>query len=131
MRVVLVVGAGVALVVFLAVAYVLPGMSGAGAKEAARALLAGAETAKSQVAAAAQKSGSLAGSGEGVKIASRNDPGAGDLKWVVEANGVIRGWNEKNAIEIALVPTLQGGRVSWSCRGFPISAMPSACGGRD
>lgn len=131
MRVVLIVVAVLALVGFLVVAYVLPGMSGADAKEAARTLLAGADPAKAQVSAAAEKSGSLAGAGAGVKLAPRNDPKAGELKWFVEPNGAIRGWNEKNAIEIALIPNLQGGKVTWNCRGYPISAMPAACGGKD
>lgn len=131
MRTVLLVVAILALLGFIGVAYVLPGMSGAEAREAARALIAGAEPAKTQVAAAAEKTGSLTGSGNGAKIAPRSDPKAGELKWVVEANGAIRGWNEKNAIEIALIPGLQGGKLAWSCRGYPISAMPAACGGKD
>lgn len=131
MRTVLMVFAGLALVGFIGVAYVLPGMSGAEAREAARALVSGAESAKAQVAAAAQKGGTLTGSGSGVKIAARNDPKAGELKWVVEPNGAIRGWNEKNAIEISLTPSLQGGGIAWNCRGYPLAAMPAACGGKD
>jgi hypothetical protein len=131
MRTVLLVVAGLALIGFVAVSFVLPGMAGAEAKEAAQALIAGAEAAKSQVAAAAEKAGNLTASGNGVKIASKKDPKAEELKWIVEPNGAIRGWNEKNAIEISLIPSLQGGKVSWSCRGYPISAMPAACGGKD
>jgi len=45
-------------------------------------------------------------------------------------NGAIRGWNEKNAIEVSMMPALQGGKVSWNCRGYPITAMPASCGGK-
>jgi hypothetical protein len=49
---------------------------------------------------------------------------------VVEPNGAIRGWNEQKAIEISIVPTQQGNTVTWICRGYPITTMPAACGGR-
>jgi hypothetical protein len=130
MRAVLLVIAGLALVGFLAVSIVLPNMSGSAAREAASALVSGLEPAKQQVAAAAQKAGNLSGSGGGVKLASKNDPKHGELKWIVEQNGVIRGWNEKNAIEISVQPRLDGGKVSWACRGYPNSSMPPECGGK-
>ena len=53
MRAALLVVAGLALAGFLAVAVVLPKMAGAEAREAAQALLSGAEAPKQQVAAAA------------------------------------------------------------------------------
>jgi hypothetical protein len=130
MRAVLLVVAGLALIGFVAVSIVLPNMAGSEAREAAAALIAGAEAAKQQVTAAAQKSGNLTGSGAGVKVASKNDVKHGELKWIVEQNGAIRGWNEKNAIEIALQPRLDGGKLSWSCRGYPNTSMPPDCGGR-
>lgn len=129
MRAVLIVVAVLALAGFVAVAYVLPQMAGSDAREAAQALIAGADPARQQVAAAAEKAGRLAGSGKAVKLPARSDATHGELKWVVEANGAIRGWNEKNAIEITISPSLQGGKVSWSCRGYPITAMPASCGG--
>lgn len=129
MRVVLLIVAGLALIGFVAVSFILPGMAGAEAKEAAQALVSGAEAAKQQVAAAASKAGNAAGSGNGVKVAAKSDPKHGEFKWLVEANGAVRGWNEKNAIEIAITPALQGGKVSWTCRGYPKSAMPASCGG--
>lgn len=130
MRAALLVIAGLALIGFVVVSFILPGVAGAEAKEAAQALVAGADAAKQQVAAAAEKSGNLAGSGSNVKVASKNDPKLGELKWIVEANGAVRGWNEKNAIEIAVTPNLQGGKVSWACRGYPNASMPATCGGR-
>ena len=130
MRAALLVIAGLALIGFIAVSFVLPGMAGSDAKEAAQALIAGADAAKTQVAAAAEKGGNLAGSGNNVKVAPRNDPRFGELKWIVEANGAIRGWNEKNAIEISVTPSLQAGKVTWACRGYPNASMPAACGGR-
>lgn len=130
MRIGLLVIAGLALIAFLVVAVVLPQMEGAGLKEAAQALVSGAEPAKQQVAAAAEKSGKLAGAGQGVKIAPRNDAKHGEMKWIVAPDGSIRGWNEKNALEVALTPTLQGGKVAWSCRGYPVNAMPPSCAGR-
>lgn len=130
MRTVLLVVAGLLLIGFLVISFVLPGMSGAEANEAAMALVAGAEPAKQQVAAAAEKAGSLTGSGNTVKLAPRSDPKYGDMKWIVEPNGAIRGWNEKNAIEISVIPNLQGGKVSWACRGYPNVAMPANCGGK-
>jgi hypothetical protein len=105
-------------------------VAGAQVKGAAEALIAGAEPAKQQVGAAAAKAGRLEGSGAGVKLASKSDPKHGELKWVVSQNGAIRGWNEQNAIEITLMPTLQGGQAGWTCRGYPVSAMPASCGGR-
>ena len=57
MRIALLSVAGLALAGFLVVAVVLPQMAGAEAKEAAQALMAGAEPAKQQVGAAAAKSG--------------------------------------------------------------------------
>ncbi len=130
MRAVLLIIAGLALAGFLAVAVVLPQMAGSDAREAAQALVSGADAAKQQVVAAAEKSGALAGSGNNVKLAARTDPKHGELKWLVEINGAVRGWNEKNAIEVSFTPTLQGGKLSWACRGFPITAMPASCGGK-
>ena len=129
MRIGLLVVAALALVGFIVVAVVLPQMSGAETKEAAQALVSGAAPAQEQVAAAAQKAGGLAGSGKGVKIAPRTDAKHGELKWLVSDGGAIRGWNEKNAIEVTITPTFQGGKTSWSCRGYPVSAMPASCGG--
>jgi len=129
MRTGLLIIAGLALLGFLAVAVVLPQMSGGEAKEAGSALVAGAEEAKSKVTAAAEKAGNLAGSGADVKVAPKVDPKHGELKWVVDGNGVIRGWNEKNALEITLRPTLNGGKVAWACSGYTRAAMPVSCGG--
>ena len=130
MRAVLLVIAGLALIGFVAVSFVLPQMAGAEAKEAAQALVAGAESAKQQVAAAAAKSGNLSGSGEGVKLANKPDAKHGEFKWLVENSGAIRGWNEKNAIEISVTPKMDGGIISWTCRGYPNASMPTTCGGR-
>ena len=130
MRAILLVCAGLALVAFVAVGYIVPEMSASGAKSAAQALLTGAEPVKQMVAAAATKSGSLAGSGVGVKAVSRGSADQGDLKWVATENGMIRGWNEKNAIEVMLTPALANGQLTWACRGFPRSAMPAGCDGR-
>ena len=130
MRAVLLVIAGFALVGFIAVSFVLPQMAGSEAKEAAQTRVAGAEAAKQQVAAAAEKAGNLAGSGGNVKLAPKTDVKFGEFKWIVEANGAIRGWNEKNAIEISVTPRLEGGKLAWTCRGYPNASMPVACGGR-
>ena len=129
MRVGLLVVAALALIGFVVVAVVLPQMAGAKSKEAAEALISGAEPAKQQVGANAQKSGNLAGAGKGVKVPAQ-DSKHGNLKWIVEDNGTIRGWNEQNALEIALTPSLQGGKLGWNCKGYPVSAMPTNCGGR-
>jgi hypothetical protein len=130
MRIGLLVVAGLALIGFLVVAVVLPQMAGAEARDAAQALIGGAEPAKQQISAAAEKSGRLAGAGQGVKIAPQTDSKHGEMKWIVASDGAIRGWNEKNALEVALTPSLQGGKVSWSCKGYPVNAMPASCGGR-
>jgi len=130
MRAALLVIAGLALVGFVAVSFVLPQMAGSEAKEAAQTLVAGADAAKQQVADAAAKAGNLAGSGGSVKLASKVDAKHGEFKWIVEANGAIRGWNENNAIEISLTPRLEGGKVEWTCRGYPNASMPASCGGR-
>ena len=130
MRAALLVIAGLALVGFIAVSFVLPGMVGSEAKEAAKKLVDGAEAAKQQVAAAAEKAGNLSGAGGNVKLSSQSDPKFGELKWIIEPNGAIRGWNEKNAIEISVTPKLEGGKVSWVCRGYPNASMPAECGGR-
>ena len=130
MRAGLLVVAAIALIGFLAVAVVLPQMAGAEAKEAAQALIAGAAPAQQQVGAAAEKAGNLAGSGQNAKIAEKNDAKHGAMKWIVADGGAIRGWNEKNALEVALTPALQGGKVAWSCKGYPVAAMPQSCGGR-
>lgn len=130
MKIALLVIAALALVGFLMVAVVLPQKAGADSKEAAQALVSGADPAKQAVAAAAEKAGKLAGAGKDVKVAAKNDPKVGEMKWIVEAGGAIRGWNEKNALEIAVTPAIAGGKVSWNCRGYPVSAMPTNCGGR-
>ena len=130
MRAALLVIAGLALVGFIAVSFVLPGMAGTEAKEAAQMLVAGAEPAKQQVAAAAEKAGNLAGSGKDVKVPPKPDAKYGEFKWIVESSGAIRGWNERNAIEISITPRLEGGKVAWSCRGYPNASMPATCGGR-
>jgi hypothetical protein len=108
----------------------LPQMESSETKAAAQALIAGAAPAQQQVSAAAEKAGSLAGSGKGVKLAPMSDSKHGGLKWVIQDNGLIHGWNEKNAIEIGLTPVLSGGKVSWRCQGYPNVAMPANCGGR-
>ena len=130
MRAALLVIAGLALIGFIAVSFVLPQMAGSEAKEAAQTLVTGAEPAKQQVAAAAEKAGNLTGSGKDVKLAAKTDAKHGEFKWIVESTGAIRGWNEKNAIEISVTPKLEGGKVSWTCRGYPNASMPAACGGR-
>ncbi|HWA37381.1 MAG TPA: hypothetical protein VG873_05895 [Burkholderiales bacterium] len=130
MRIGLIVVAVLALAGFLVVAVILPQKEGNDAKEAAQALIAGAEPAQKQVAAAAEKSGSLNLAGNDVKIAARNDAKHGELKWLVSPAGAIRGWNEKNALEVTFTPSLQAGKVTWACRGYPVSAMPPTCGGR-
>lgn len=130
MRIGLLVVAGLALIGFIVVAVVLPRMEEAKLAEAAQALIAGAEPAKQQVAAAAQKSGKLAGAGANVKIPARNDAEFGEMKWIVADDGAIRGWNERNALEVTIRPALQGGAVTWSCKGYPVTAMPPSCGGR-
>jgi len=130
MRAVLLIVAALALAGFLAVAVVLPQMAGSEARDAAQSLILGAEAAKQQVAAAAEKAGNLAGAGKDVKVAARSDAKHGELKWIVETNGAIRGWNEKNAIEVTLTPSMSGGKLAWTCKGYPVSAMPVSCGGR-
>jgi hypothetical protein len=130
MRAALLVIAGLALAGFVAVSFVLPQMVGADAKEAAQALVTGAEAPKQMVAAAAEKAGNISGAGSNVKVAAKTDPKLGEFKWIVEVNGAIRGWNEKNAIEISVTPKLEGGKVSWVCRGYPNASMPVSCGGR-
>ena len=130
MRIGLLIVAGLALIGFVVVAVVLPQMAGTEAKEAAQALVSGAEPARQQVNAAAEKAGNVSGAGKGVKLAAKNDPKHGELKWLVAEDGAIRGWNEKNALEVALTPSVQGGKVSWNCKGYPVSAMPASCGGR-
>jgi len=130
MRIVLLMVAGLALAGFLVVAVVLPQMAGAETKDAAQALIAGVEAAQKQVTERAEKSGNLSGYGKDVKVAARGDAKHGEMKWLVAENGAIRGWNEKNAIEITLTPSMPGGKVAWSCKGYPVSAMPASCGGR-
>jgi len=130
MRTALLVIAGLALAGFIAVSFVLPQMAGSEAKEAAQSLVAGAEAAKQQVEAAAGKAGSLTGSGANVKLAPKTDAKSGELKWIVESNGAIRGWNERNAIEISVTPRMDGGKINWTCRGYPNASMPTSCGGR-
>jgi hypothetical protein len=130
MRAALLVIAGLALIGYVAVAWVLPAMAGSEVKAAAQALVAGAEPAKQQVASAAEKSGNLNGSGNGLKVVEKDDPKHGKMKWIVGENGAIRAWNEKNAIEVTLTPSLQGGKTSWNCKGYPVDAMPPSCGGK-
>jgi hypothetical protein len=130
MRIGLLIIAVLALVGFVVVAVVLPQRGEADSKEAAQALVAGAEPAKKQIGAAAEKSSNLTGSGKDVKLAAQSDAKHGELKWIVSENGAIRGWNEKNALEVTLTPSLKGGKTDWSCRGYPVAAMPASCGGR-
>lgn len=126
----LLVVAGVVLIGFLAVAVVLPQMAGGETRDAAAVLVSGANAAKNEVTTAAEKAANLAGSGANVKVAPKVDPKYGEFKWIVESGGVIRGWNEKNAIEISLTPTLSGGKVNWMCKGYPAQSMPVTCGGK-
>ena len=131
MRAGLLVIAALALAGFIAVAFVMPSMAGSKAKEAGQALVAGADAPKQLVAAAAEKNGRLEGAGEGIKMESRRDARHGVLQWIVSENGTIRGWNKDNGLEITVLPTLQSGKVSWSCRGYPMYAMPANCGGKN
>ncbi len=130
MRVGLLIVAGLALIGFIAIAVILPQMQSGEVRDAAAVLVSGANAAKTEVTAAAEKAANLAGAGTNVKIAAKNDPKYGELKWIVEPGGVIRGWNEKNAIEVAMIPTLAGGKVAWMCKGYPAQSMPVTCGGK-
>ena len=130
MRAALMVIAGLALIGYMVVAWVLPAMAGSELRAAAQALVAGAEQAKQQVAAGAEKSGNLAGAGNGVKLVEKDDPKYGKMKWIVADIGAIRAWNEQNALEVTFTPSLQGGKASWSCKGYPVDAMPAGCGGK-
>ena len=130
MRVGLLIVAALALIGFVMVAVVVPQMQGAKAKEAAQALVTGAGPAQQQVGSTVEKSGNLSGAGRGIKIAEKSDPKYGRLKWIVAEDGAIHGWNEENALEVALTPSVQGGKVGWTCKGYPLSAMPASCGGR-
>lgn len=130
MRAVLLVVAGLALLGYVAVAWVLPSMADSDARAAAQALIAGAEPSKQQVSAAAERSGNLAGAGNSVKVIEAQDAKHGKMKWIASENGAIRGWNSDKAIEITLTPSLQGGKASWSCKGYPLGAMPASCGGK-
>ena len=130
MRGALLVIAGLALIGYVAVAWILPSMAGSEVRAAAQALVAGAEAAKQQVGATAEKSGKLAGAGNGVKRVETDDPKHGKMKWIVSQDGAIRAWNEKNALEVTLTPALQGGKTSWNCKGYPVDAMPASCGGK-
>ena len=87
MRTALLVVAGLVLIGFLVVAVVLPQMAGAEAKEAAQALVAGAEPARQQVTAAAEKAGKLGGAGKDVKVPAKSDQKSGEMKWLVSENG--------------------------------------------
>jgi hypothetical protein len=131
MRAGLLVIAALALAGFIAVAFVMPNLAGSKAKEAGQALVAGAEAPKQQVAAAAEKNGKLEGSGAGIKLAPKSDAKHGELQWIISENGAIRGWNKDNGLEITVTPTLQSGKVSWNCRGYPLDAMPTGCGGKN
>ena len=130
MRVGLLIVAGLALIGFIAIAVILPQMQSGEVRDAAAVLVSGAISAKTEVRGAAEKAANLAGAGTNVKIAAKNDPKYGELKWIVEPGGVIRGWNEKNAIEVAMIPTLAGGKVAWMCKGYPAQSMPVTCGGK-
>jgi hypothetical protein len=130
MRAGLLVVAALALAGFIAVAFVMPSMAGSKAKEAGQALVAGADAPKQQVSAAAEKNGKLEGSGAGIKVASKSDAKYGELQWIVSEHGAIRGWNKDNGLEVTILPTFQSGKVSWSCRGYPMDAMPVNCGGK-
>jgi hypothetical protein len=130
MRIVLLMVAGLALAGFLVVAVVLPKMAAGESKQAAQSLLSGADAAQKQVTERAEKAGNLGGSGKDVKVAAKSDAAHGEMKWLVADDGAIRSWNEKNAIEITLIPSMQGGKVAWACKGYPASAMPASCGGR-
>jgi hypothetical protein len=120
MRAALLVIAGLALAGYVAVAWVLPSMAGSETRAAA----------KQQVGSTAEKSGNFNGAGNGVKVVEKDDPKHGKMKWIASENGAIRGWNEKNALEITLTPSLQGGKATWSCKGYPVDAMPPSCGGK-
>ena len=122
--------AALTLAAFVVISVVLPQMAGGEARDAAAALIAGAEAAKGPVSAAAERAANIVGAGENVRIPAKSDAKHGELKWIVEQNGVIRGWNEKNAMEIALTPSLNAGKVSWACKGYPAAAMPASCGGK-
>jgi hypothetical protein len=129
MRSMLLVVAGIALAGFLGVV-LFQQKEEADRREAAQALISGAEPAKKQVAASAEKAGNLSGAGKEVKASAKNDPKLGEMKWIVSENGDIRGWNEKNALEVTITPTLQSGKANWNCRGYPVVVMPANCGGR-
>ena len=97
----------------------------------AQALILGAEPAKQQVAAYAEKSGNLVGVGKEVKVATKSDPKHGEMKWIVsEKTAISAAGTGGTALEVTLTPTLQSGKASWNCKGYPVTVMPANCGGR-
>jgi hypothetical protein len=130
MRTALLVIAGILLVGVGFLWLVLPGMKSSELRDAARALVAGADAAKQQIGSAAEKAGKLDGAGSGIKLAPKVDAKHGEMQWLVSDNGAIRGWNKANALEVTITPSFQAGKTSWSCKGYPVDAMPASCGGR-
>ncbi len=130
MRIALLIVAGIALIGFLAVAVVLPHKAGADAREAAQALISGAEPAQKQVAALAEKTGNLAGVGKGhqARGEERSQARRAQVDRVRERRHPRLEREERDRSHHD-ARRCNRGKANWNCKGYPVTVMPASCGG--
>lgn len=68
---------------------------------------------------AAERRGTLAGSGAGVEIPGSAVPGVGASQWSISPNGVIHGTAPERGLSIVLTPEMREKKIFWTCRVDP------------
>ncbi len=92
-------------------------------KRRASVLILSASSARVQIAERVAQSHTLRGAGAGVSVAI----GEGAKAATVTEDGVIVVAGDDPVAVAIFQPSLVDGKISWSCKGFPSSLMPSSC----
>jgi hypothetical protein len=74
------------------------------------------ETAIKQITQAAERKGTLVGSGIGVAIPSRTLTNVGSTQWTISPDGAIRGSAPERGLVVVLIPEMTDRKVAWNCK---------------
>ena len=81
---------------------------------------------KQRIAQAAEKSGTLVGSGASAGISTATGPSSSASQQMVDANGVIRGTTSYGDV-LVFTPELKAGKVEWQCKSDQQTYTRAAC----
>ena len=66
----------------------------------------------------------------GVDFLMKDAKDANGAKYEDLVEQLVRRGVQFDVCEITLTPSMQGGKAAWNCKGYPLNAMPPACGGK-